>query len=223
MQLVIHGFSFDATKKMSSIELAATLGQQHKNCLRSIRRCLERVDNDVYLASQWGVEEAEYKDAQGKTQPMFLFNLHGAATFAQEVAPKESALFVASVIEVQGAMMAELQSALRAERKLTSNLLRSIGDASVSTLQKVARLLYTRAEDLLHLRMYERNGGYTTENGTRTKDMAYTLSELDLPTRDIRSRDFGLKAVILDEESELKANELQSAFVDLEGVSSNRR
>jgi len=71
-KLIVVG---DTDKKMSSREIAELMGKEHKNVIRDIKSLIEQG-----AITALNFEPSEYKDASGKSNPMYLLDFDATMT-----------------------------------------------------------------------------------------------------------------------------------------------
>lgn len=81
------------TPVTDSLKVAQVFGKLHKNVMKSIRGLAQNLANRTWFY------ETTYKDAQGKTQPMFLMNRDGFSLLAMGLTGAKAMQFKVGFIE----------------------------------------------------------------------------------------------------------------------------
>ncbi len=84
------------TPVTDSLKVTEVFGKEHRNILKSIRNLLGSAQN---LAHQNWFYESTYKDAQGKSQPMFVMNRDGFALLTMSLTGEKAMQFKVGFIE----------------------------------------------------------------------------------------------------------------------------
>jgi Rha family phage regulatory protein len=83
-------------KKMSSVEIATLMDKQHKNVMRDIKSLIEQ-----QAITGLSFEPSEYKDASGKTNPMYLLDFEATMTLITGYDAKRRSLVIKRWTELE--------------------------------------------------------------------------------------------------------------------------